>query len=565
VDLMQRFAWVFGAVGGLAIVATIIMRLAVGVSGGAWSAVGGVGVVLLLLFLWLDRDSVSATAASRSARYTSGAVVLVFVTLGVMVALNVVSTRFDKRWDLTSGGMHTLAPQSTQVAQGLTSPVTILGFYNLDSYEGSDFDILTFGYDQASEMLSVERIDPNRDLLTAQRYEVDRLGTVVLVMGDRTERIEDIALDEESLTNALIRLTTQSTKTVCFTSGHDERRIDDEDVMGLSGIGSKLEKQGTVTVGLVLVRSAEVPESCDAVVIAAPQTELLPQELETLAAYLRGGGSMMVLLDPVHSPLLANDLARYGVAVGDDVVVENNPSYQMVGTDPTYIILDRSSFSPHPMVSDGDALVLMRAVRSVTPIELDGLSARTIATTSEASWAETDYLSGNAPQPDPGEKIGSVSIITAVEVLDPAAISVGIRSLPAGEPLLGVQTPEIIEPGDSEIIEAPDSPEEPLEIPAVEASADPGQPGGRLLVFGDSDFVANGLVMNGTNQDLFLNALAWLLGEEDTVSIRANEAGRGTLEMTEVQSALVWLLSILVIPGLAVMGGVGTWLRRRNL
>ncbi len=547
---MRQHAWVLGAIGALLVLATVAMRVTVGVSGGPWSWAGGIGAVLLIAFLWLDRDTVTETAASRSARYSSAAVLLVLVALGVMVALNVLSERHDKRWDITASGRHTLAPQTLAVAEGLTAPVTILGFYGLETQEGVDFDILAGGYAQASERITVERLDPNRDLLTAQQHGVDRMATVVLVQGDRTERLEDATLDEQTLTNALVRLTTHETRTVCFTAGHDERRIDDEDVLGLSALGEQLEQQGTLAVGLTLARAAEVPASCDTVVVADPQTELLAQERETLAAFVRGGGSLMVLLDPAHGHAFAGDLARYGVAVGDDVVVEDNPSYQMVGTDPTYIVLDRASFADHPMVSGGDALSVLRAVRSVGVVEVEGLEAKVVASTSSAAWAETDYLSGTPPQPDPGERVGEVPLITAVEVLDPAAIPVGERSLPAGEPVLvpegeGESTPEA----------APAPPEPPV----------PGKAGGRVVVFGDSDFISNGLVSNGTNLDLFLNSLAWLLGQEDTVTIRPNEAGRGTLEMTEEQGALVWLLSLLLLPGLAVMGAVGTWLRRRNL
>ena len=352
-----------------------------------------------------------------------------------------------------------------------------------------------------------------------------------------------------------MRLTTQTTRTVCFTSGHEERRIDDEDVLGLSGLGVKLEQQGTLAVGLLLARAGEVPASCDAVVVADPQTEFLAQELEILAAYVRDGGALMVLLDPAHAPRLAADLGRYGIAVGDDVVVEDNPSYQMVGTDPTYIILDRGSFADHPMVSDRDALVVLRAVRSVGPLDIDGLAAQAIATTRDIAWAETDYLSGAAPQPDPGEQVGRVPVITAMTVVDPAAIVVGERSLPNGEPSLGLEAEPDATPAAESDAPALDTP----------PTAPAGVPGGRVVVIGDSDFVSNGLIMNGTNQDLYLNAQAWLLGQEDTVSIRPNEAGRGTLEMTDLQGALVWLISLLIVPGLALIGGIGTWRRRRNL
>ncbi|MDP6934479.1 MAG: ABC transporter, partial [Myxococcota bacterium] len=67
------------------------------------------------------------------------------------------------------------------------------------------------------------------------------------------------------------------------------------------------------------------------------------------------------------------------------------------------------------------------------------------------------------------------------------------------------------------------------------------------------------------NQDLFLNALAWSVGEDDQISIRPNEASQSALSMNVIQGLLVWLTCMLIAPGLALAGAIGTWRRRRSL
>jgi hypothetical protein len=45
--------------------------------------------------------------------------------------------------------------------------------------------------------------------------------------------------------------------------------------------------------------------------------------------------------------------------------------------------------------------------------------------------------------------------------------------------------------------------------------------GGKVVVFGDSDFASNQLVDQLTNKDLLLNTIAWMVGEGDQLAVRA--------------------------------------------
>ena len=84
------------------------------------------------------------------------------------------------------------------------------------------------------------------------------------------------------------------------------------------------------------------------------------------------------------------------------------------------------------------------------------------------------------------------------------------------------------------------------------------------MVFGDSDFASNELLDQASNFDLLPNAIAWLVGEEDQVSIRPNPSANGTFTMSTIQGLIVWLVSVLLIPALTIGGAVATWLARRR-
>jgi ABC-type uncharacterized transport system involved in gliding motility auxiliary subunit len=107
--------------------------------------------------------------------------------------------------------------------------------------------------------------------------------------------------------------------------------------------------------------------------------------------------------------------------------------------------------------------------------------------------------------------------------------------------------------------------------PAEETPVQPAAPavapkaGGKVAVLGDSDIAANDLLLLLQDQDLVLNLVAWMVGEEDQVSIRPNEAAHDTLTMTAGRELVVWLTSVFLAPGVALAGALGTWLKRRAL
>lgn len=580
---LQRFASAFGVLGGVLVLVFLGARYVQGENSPEFMAVGGLGAALLLLFLWLDREQVSEAASTRAVRYSFGALLTVLLGLAVIVALNVVAQRYDERWDLTQSGRHTLSEQSIKVAQGLVDPVDVVAFFTAGSEEEASFRDLVEGYSEHTEKLKLTLVDPVAEPMMANEYGIESMyGTVVLVLGEKRQRMET-EFDEQALTNALVRLQSAKDHILCFTEGHGERALDDDGSLeGIGGLILKLEDQNYTAKKIQPLRDGRVAEDCEVVIIAGPQTEFLAQEREVLARYVASGGALVALLDPTVADGLAADFARYGVKVGDDLVLEDNPTYRLEGGDPSYIMLDGSSFDFHPIVNDLKGMSLLRVVRSVGQVEgVDGFNVQVLANTSERAWAETELSGEVAPVPDEGKDlIGRVPLIAVSEVTDPSKIVIGATSLPSGgNPLEGLPLGTVPEKTDAPADAPSDAPsdapaeapsdapaEAPVEAPVVESPPDfTPKAGGRVLVFGDSDFVSNGLLLNGQNQNLFLNAVAWLVGEEDQISIRPNEDGENNLSVTTAQAAIALLVSIFVMPGIAAVIGGALWLRRRAL
>jgi len=85
----------------------------------------------------------------------------------------------------------------------------------------------------------------------------------------------------------------------------------------------------------------------------------------------------------------------------------------------------------------------------------------------------------------------------------------------------------------------------------------------RVAVYGDSDFVTNGVLGIPGNRDLFLNTVNWLAQQENLIAIRPREAEDRRIALTPAQSRWALIQSLLLVPGLVLIAGFITWWRRR--
>jgi len=186
-----------------------------------------------------------------------------------------------------------------------------------------------------------------------------------------------------------------------------------------------------------------------------------------------------------------------------------------------------ASYPSHPITQRFNYLTAYPLARSVTPVTggVNNHTAQAFVETSQQSWAETDLkgllTSGQVSLDETkGDKKGPVSIAAAV----------------------------------SAVSTAPAKPGEDASAPKPET---------RVVVIGDSDFVANaGLGVQG-NRDLFLNTVGWLSQQENLISIRPKEVNDRRITLTATQQTNLMWLSLLVIPGFIFGTGVYTWWRRR--
>ena len=115
------------------------------------------GLALVILYSLTQWRQIIAWFGGRNARYGTLAGVSVIVALGILVAINYVSVRQNKRWDLTANQQFSLSDQTAKLLADLKAPVKFLAFDR-----GTDLDRFRnrlSGYEYASKQVNVEYVD----------------------------------------------------------------------------------------------------------------------------------------------------------------------------------------------------------------------------------------------------------------------------------------------------------------------------------------------------------------------------------------------------------------------
>ena len=536
--------------GGLGAVVFVLRWAAYDSAPGPWLALGLLSAGLIVAGLTSGRRALRATLQTRGFRYSFGALALTLLALSIAAGVNAFVARYDTRWDVTEGKRYTLSDETILAMAALETPVQLQAFFPDQSAENAAFQELVAGYTAASSQISVEFHDPMAEPYRAREYEVTNVyGTVILEADGAQQRLET-EFDEAALTNAILRLTSGESHLVCFSKDHGEASPEDGyEPTGLAVAADKLTGQGYTVELVSLIAAGGVSADCDALIIARPQVDLLSLEREAIASFVRDGGAVFWMLQSLMVDATAADLVRYGVQIGNDIVLEDNPEARMMGLDPSFVLVTPDALDFHPVTDEIKGQLLFQAVRSVELIEEvpAGLRGQIIARSSPGAWAERT-LGGESAAPDSLDIVGSVPFMVAIEVDEPGSIVVGSVDLPP----LEEATPSV-----SESAATP--------TPAATSQTPVGRAGGKVLVVGDATFASNQLLLQGSNLKLWLESVAWLVGEKRSVAIPEADFEGGKLEMNQAQTALVWLGCVLFFPGVALAFAGSAWARRRKL
>jgi ABC-type uncharacterized transport system involved in gliding motility auxiliary subunit len=484
------------------------------------------GVLALAGYIVLNRGSLGRKFQRRSLLYSGNLALIVVLVLAIIGLANYFLSTHNHRWDFTSARLHSLSDQSIAVLKALKTDVSFQGFFREGNPGRAAMENLLQLYAYYSPRIKYEFIDPDKNPGLVKRYGVTQDGTTILEAGDKEGRVTTTT--EEDLTNALIKATRAQKKAIYFIERHGEQSLDETGDNGYSTVKAELEKLGYEVKKQSLALADRFPKDCALLVVAGPQKDLLPNEYDTLKAYIAEGGRVLFMVDPETSTTLPAFLAPYGFKLEDDLVVDTVS--RLLGGD--YFMPVVTEYEPHAITSKFSYATFFPYARSVEIGETkpEGATLTELAKTSPNSWAEHE-LNQKEVKFDPAkDKQGPIGL-AAVETLK-------------------IQAAAAAKPGETAAPEAPK--------PAAEKEA-------RLAVIGDADFAENRYFSLSGNGNFFLNVANWLTEESDLISIQPKTQAPRTIQLTASQGRLLFLVSVVILPLAVLLLGISVWVRRRSL
>jgi ABC-type uncharacterized transport system involved in gliding motility auxiliary subunit len=463
------------------------------------------------------RERMTSGEARRASKYGSSSLVSAALVIAILGMGGYLANHYPKRFDWSEQGIHSLSDQTLKVLSTLDQDVEALALFRRMDWQPVREQLDRYAY--ASDRFKIIEIaDPNEkpDLLERYRIAPEQLGKGIVHLSYGGESVNVEEPTEETLTNAIVKLTRTGGKTVYFLEGHGESPIDGENGAAEEGYqqaAEALRNENYEVEKLLLAAERDVPEDADVVVIAGATRLMLDEERDALDRYIKRGGAVLALVDPRVRTDLVTKLAEWGIALGDDIVVDRELAVFGRATTPF-----ASQYAPdHPITRDLREYTMFHVVRSVRPSAAAEDHFTEIVFSGRESWAERDleqfFNAGIA-------EFGSEDLIGPV----PIAVA-------------GIVTAE---------------------------GSDDASKEARLAVFGDSDFASNQLLGRYQNRDLFVNSVNWLLGDVEAISVRPNRSRGSQFQMSASQKRAVQILALFAIPEALAVTGVFIWWRRRR-
>lgn len=465
-------------------------------------------------WLYYDRNLLKEFFSLKTTKNGMSMGLLILLVIVAIGLVNFLGARNFKTFDFSMNQVNSLSEQSKKVIADLDDELKIQFFYK-SGLEGVDQSKSNFArmvalYQDQSAKVKYEMIEVNDRPKLAQDYGVKNgRGEAYVLYKDRKNRIDKF--EEQELTNAIIKVTRKNNKKVYFVEGHGERSIDDErNEFGAFSAKSLVEKNSFDVQKISFVQTPKVPQDADAIVILGPVQNFQAFEIKAIEDYLLRGGNLMIALEGRQSAGLESLLAKIGVSL--------DPHY-------VYNLFDSQlgSFVDQRMPTVGSVFSAQNEVTKV------------FKANEMVVFRQPGSFSHILPSP--------VGIVLDDIVKTPTA-AVALKELDSKEPE-GAQKSFV------------------LGISAKGKLTAAGKDF-QVLLYSDSDFASNMLLMQNLNRDLFLNSVSMLAKEEGLISVSAKEPSITKMAATPTLLMILVFAFFIPLPLSMLVTSVVLYFKRRH-
>lgn len=459
---------------------------------------------------------------NKKFRYGTYSTVVTMVVLAILVAVNMVFSRFDYKVDLTEEGVFSLSNATIETLNTNNNEINV---YTLFSTQ--DTDTVVSRVQQVLEQYRLHdgkiKIE-NKDLYLypdfAENYTkdgsaIDR-NSIIVESGEKYKVIgygdyysNGVLSIEENLTSAIQYVASDKNATIYFVTGHGEVEPEQFEVV------SKELKLNNYSVDTINLIENDVPEDCTVLFVTPASVDYSKEEAQKVKDYLMNDGRGMFVtmgIDKEMFPNLCSIISEYGVESVSGYVLEGDGKYIQ------YPVAAIPQVQEHeitkPIIDNNYTLLAyMSQAFKETQVQRQGLLIEPLLTTSDSSFVKGE--NSESMNKEQGDLEGPFTLAYAVTDSDYTDKS---------------HTTKVIVSGVFSMF-----------MPNTES------------------------VVNNSGKNFIMSCIKWLDEDSSQVSISSKSiVDDNKMVLYDEEKTKIQIISWGVIPGILFLAGFVVWIRRRN-
>ena len=476
---------------------------------------------------------------SKSFRLGGYSVLATAIVIAIAIAANVIVSLIPEKYtsfDTTQSEMFTIGEVSEGVLAKLEDDIEILWFV-AEGDEDDGVEMLLKDYLAKSDKLTLKKIDPDTNPALVNNYTSNVTpNSLVVICGDRTRYVDyydiyTVIYDEMSyytgnydvnfsgenaITGAINYVTNDNLPKVYAMTGHGEAAL-------TTNYRAAVKNANMDVLDFSFLKEAEIPGDAGAVIINCPKSDLTPSDVEKLTAYLKQGGSLLLITGPQNGnggkafENINKLMMQYGVYAADGVVVDPNANYY-VPDNPTMLVPEIISGEITSDLKYGNYIVCTPFAHGIMTPGLENnttVLVNKLLKTSNKAYSKLAAENMTTYEKQEGDIDGGFSI--GVQVVD---------AINEDQKIYG------------------------------------------KIVWYTSEYLMDEELSSqvaGANQTLFMNSVAYLCDvQESGVFISPKSLAEEKLVMTGSQANIMRVIFMIAIPLVYLLAGIVVWVRRRH-
>jgi len=461
-------------------------------------------------------------------------VVLVLVMVGFNVLVGVLSGQLNLRMDMSQQKYYSISETTKGLLDNLDQDIYIYTLYKTGSEDKRVTELL-HNYSASSDRIHVENVDVSVNpgftaefdpegagisassvIVTNESHSLYKIFTVFeLYSIDPTSTYVYAFNAESRISSAIVYLQTGLSYKIKVLAGHNEYTKSDlnELVVSLNALNYEVDSYDSTT------STETLDPQFDLLMVVSPSEDLTDSEYETIKAFMDKGGNAIFMMHYVifdsatgYTQIIVDPLdnfnallMKYGLSVKQDYIIGGNESKlykRITGHIPTMY----SHAITDELIKNQMTPVLMDC-SSIRIESGDSVKASPLLETDNNTWGKAVSTSMSAKYED-GDEVG------------------------------------------------------PFVIGAVAQSGE-----SKIAVFSSSSFALSNTegVERSANKDLIINTVNSLAGNSNSMNIPSKSTVSGIMEFdSDVQSLVLEIIVIAVIPIIIIVIGLTVWLKRKR-